>query len=248
MLHELKITTRPNRCLPDKSPAQSSTFRSMILMAFLLASLGSLSACQYVGQRCKFCGSSLSAGKVHTPEGYIVCNECNLSAVRDLRTARALVAQVRSEIAKLGVRLPWGNIKIKMGPTGQKEAYARCEALRYANGTVGALWIIFVPGLPKDMFKGTAAHELTHAWAYLNRCPMNQDQALAEGGPTLVEYTYLGLKKTVYGEYRRKTIMTSNDRIYGKGTRRLQAYAKDHGGLGAALTLLKTAERIPDGY
>ena len=77
---------------------------------------------------------------------------------------------------------------------------------------------------------------------------MKQDEALSEGAPTLVEYTYLERDRSAAGEYRRKAITSSNDKIYGKGTRRLQAYAKDHGGLAGVLTLLRSSQTIPEGY
>lgn len=217
-------------------------------MIVLSVSLGNFLACQWFGPKCKFCGKSLSAGKVHTPEGYDVCPECDHDAVRDLRTAQALVAQVREEIVSLGLRLPWGTIPIKLAPSADPAVHARCEAARYGNGSVASVWIRFMPGMPKPMFKAVAAHELTHAWAYLNRSPMKQDEALSEGAPTLVEYTYLERNKSVYGEHRRNAIMTSSNKIYGKGTRSLQAYAKDHGGLAGVLALLKTAKSIPEGF
>ncbi len=248
MEYLLNIAIHFRRRMLGKSPAIAPTICSVFLMGVLLVGLGNVVACQYFSPTCKFCGSSLSAGKVHTPEGHDVCKECNRDAVRDVRTAQALVAQVRSELASFGIHLPWGAIPIKMGPSANPAVYARCEAMRYANGSVGALWIRFVPGLPKSMFKLTAAHELTHAWAYLNRCPANQDEALSEGAPTLVEYLYLERYRSTYGERRRNEIMTSSNRIYGKGTRRLQAYAKDHGGLPGVLTLLRTGQTIPKGY
>jgi hypothetical protein len=227
---------------------RASTVRSIFMLVVLSVSLCSLLACQFFAPKCKFCGASLSAGKVHTAEGFDVCHDCDRSAVRDLRTAQALVAQVREEIVKLGIKLPWGAIPVKLIPSWQAGVHARCEAARYANGGVAALWIKFIPGMPKTMFKATAAHELTHAWAYLNRSPMKQDEVLSEGAPTLVEYIYLERNPSTYGEHRRNAIMTSSNAIYGKGTRRLQTYAKDHGGLAGVLTLLRTGQTIPEGF
>lgn len=220
----------------------------MFLLVGLLVILGNLSACQWFGPKCKFCGASISSGKVHTPEGFDVCEHCHKEGVRDLRTAQALVAEVRAEIGSLGIKLPWGAIPVKLAPSPNAKVYARCEAARYANGSVASVWIRFMPGMPRSVFKHTAAHELTHAWAYLNRSPMKQDEALSEGAPTLVELTYLERDQSAAGEHRRHAIMTSNDKIYGKSTRRLQAYAKDHGGLAGVLTLLRTGQTIPAGY
>jgi len=230
------------------SPTAATTGRSFFLQIFLLLMLGNLLACQWFGPKCKFCGASLSAGKVHTAEGFDVCHECDRHAVRDLRTAQALVAEVRTEIVKFGIKLPWGAIPIKLAPSDNSAVHARCEAARYADGRVASIWIRFMPGMPKPMFKATAAHELTHAWAYLSRSPMKQDEALSEGAPTLLEYNYLERNPSVYGEHRRNAIMTSSNKSYGKGARRLQAYAKDHGGLAGVLTLLKTGQTIPQGY
>lgn len=237
----------PRRML-FKSPVKMSAIRSTLLKVILLLSLVNMSACQWFSNKCKYCGASLSGGKVHTAEGFDVCHECDRTAVRDIKAARATVAQVREELLSLGIKLPWGAVTVKLLPTWQKGVHARCEAARYANGGVADLWIKFIAGMPKNMFKAVAAHELTHAWAYLNRSPMKQDEELSEGGPTLVEYTYLEKHPSAYGGYRRDVIMTSSNKIYGKSTRRLQTYAKDHGGLAGVLTLLKTGEKIPDGY
>lgn len=227
---------------------QPSAARSIFLLAFLWLALASLVACQFFSTKCKYCGASLSAGKIHTAEGFDVCHECDRTAVRDLKAARATVAQVREELVKLGIKLPWGAVTVKLLPPWQKGVHARCEAARYANGGVADLWIKFIPGMPLNMFKAVAAHELTHAWAYLNRSPLKQDEDLSEGGPTLVEYTYLESHPSAYGEHRRDVIMTSSNKIYGKSTRRLQAYAKDNGGLAGVLTLLRTGKSIPQGY
>lgn len=243
MAHAPETTTRRRT-----SPAASPLVRSLCLLAVLAVGLCGLLSCQLFASGCKFCASSLSAGKVRTPEGWNVCPECNRTAVRDLQTAQTLVAQVRGELAGLGIYLPWGEIQLKLGPTPHPQIYARCEALRYANGGVAALWIRVVPGLPQAMFKGTAAHELTHAWAYLHGSPLRQDEVLSEGAPTLVEYTYLGQNPSAYAKHRRNAIETSNNRIYGEGMRRLQAYAKANGGLAGVLTLLRTAQTIPRGY
>jgi hypothetical protein len=244
MVHLLKAATHFRR----QSPTAVPTAHSFFLLVVLWLTLGNLLACQWFAPKCKFCGASLSGGKVHTAEGFDVCHECDRTAVRDLRTAQATVAQVREELVSLGIKLPWGPITVKLLPPWQAGVHARCEAARYANGGVAALWIKFIPGMPKTMFKAVAAHELTHAWAYLNRSPMKQDEALSEGGPTLVEYTYLESHPSAYGEHRRNLIMTSSNKIYGKSTRRLQVYAKDHGGLAGVLTLLKTGQTIPQGY
>lgn len=214
-------------------------------MALILCGL---SACDVFASKCKFCAAPLSDGKVQTPEGWKVCSECNRTAVRDLPTAQTLLAQVRAELAGMGIHLPWGAIQLRLGPTPHALIYARCEALRYADGRVAALWIKFVPGLPQAMFKASAAHELTHAWAYLHGSPLRQDAALSEGGPTLVEYLYLERHHSAYAKHRRNVLKTSNDRIYGGGMRRLQAFAKDNGGLAGVLTLLRTAQTIPQGY
>jgi len=229
------------------SPAKSSALRSIFLL-LALATVGNFLACQLIAPRCKFCGASLSAGKVHTVEGFDVCHQCDREAIRDLRTAQILVTEVRSELTSFGIRLPWGAIPIKLAPSADAAVHARCEAARYADGRVASIWIRFMPGMPKPMFKAAAAHELTHAWAYLNRSPIQQDEALSEGAPTLVEYMYLERNPSTYSEHRRNAIMTSNNRIYGEGTRRLQAYARDNGGLAAVLTLLRTGQTIPEGF
>lgn len=118
--------------------------------------LANLSACQWFSNKCQYCGASLSAGKIHTAEGFDVCHECDRTAVRDLKAAQATVAQVREELISLGIKLPWGAITTKLVPTWQKGVHARCEAARYANGGVADLWIKFIPGMPKNMFKAVA--------------------------------------------------------------------------------------------
>ncbi|MBE7437041.1 MAG: protein DA1 [Spirochaetales bacterium] len=219
---------------------------------FVLAlALTQFAACQLIMPTCKFCGKSVrGAEKVHTPEGFEVCHQCNQEAVRDLRTAQALVAQARTEMVNLGIRLPWGAIPIKLEKAAGADTnqYGRCEAGRYANGTVAFLLIRIMPGLPRPLFKAVAVHELTHAWAYLHRSPQQQDLVLSEGAPTLVEYTYLERDTSPSARFRRHTIETSGHDVYSKGTQRLQTYARDHGGLAGVLTLLRSSQKIPEGY
>ncbi len=241
----------PGRPAFERPPAFIGRWMSRLRSVFilvLLVSLSNLMACQFVN-RCKFCGKWLLGDEiVHTVEGYDVCQECDHEAIRDLQTAQVLVAQVRGELVGMGIQLPWGAIPIKLAPSENAAVHARCEAARYGDGSVASLWIRFIPGMPKNMFKATAAHELTHAWAYLHRSPMQQDETLSEGAPTLVEYIYLERDKSRYSERRRDAIMTSSNKIYGKGTRRLQEYAKTNGGLAGVLTLLRTGQTIPEGF
>lgn len=224
--------------------------RSIFLMAFLwLVGLVGLSGCELIpGMGCKFCGTSIVTEKVHTKEGFDVCKPCDKAAVRDLRTAQALVAQVRKELVGLGVKLPWGAIPMKLGKPANPQEWGHCEAMRYGNGGVASLSMRFMAGMPRNTFKGVAAHELTHAWAYLHRSPINQDVVLSEGAPTFLEYTYLERDKSAQGQHRRKLLITNNHKAYGGGARRLQAYAKGHGGLGGVLAVLRTGRTIPKGY
>ncbi|MDB5098889.1 MAG: hypothetical protein JWM80_3310 [Cyanobacteria bacterium RYN_339] len=218
------------------------------LMILLVASLAGLSACAGGPFGCKFCGAPLFSGIVRTPEGFIVCKPCNKDGVRDVRTAQALVAQVRAELGGLGVRLPWGTIPMTLGQPANAKEWGHCEALRYGNGGVASISMRFMQGMPRSTFKAVAAHELTHAWAYLNRSPMKQDVTLAEGAPSFLEYTYLERDKSTAGKFRRNLVITNDNAAYGVAARRLQKYAKGHGGLGGVLAVLKSSRSIPKGY
>lgn len=230
---------------------QAPRARSIFLLAVFVMILGTSWSCKWFGPRCKFCGEwAMGNDAVHTHEGWRVCKRCNGEAVRDLATARALVAETRAELVSMGIKIPWGVIPVQLdgatlpGP----EVNARCEAGRLGDGSVMLLRLKFRPGMPKAMFKGVTAHELTHAWAYVNRSPLKQDETLHEGGPTFVEYMYHEQHPSPVGEYKRHVIDTTSNKIYGGGARRLQKYAKDKGGLAGVLALLKSSKSIPAGY
>lgn len=207
---------------------------------------------QHAPKFCKFCGGVLAAklpwGKAeHTPEGFDVCHKCKSEGVRDVATAQALVKQVRADLVRLGVTIPWGPIPVMLRKPDDPGAMAHCSALRYANGAVNSLSIRFMPGMPRTVFKGTAAHELTHAWAYTHRSPARQDMALSEGAPQVVEYLYLEKDQSPQARHQLALMMTSNHPVYGVGMRRLKKYQEEHK-LAGLLAVLKTGAKIPKGY
>lgn len=207
-----------------------------------------------VPKPCKFCGAILasytSAGKGRrTPEGFDVCETCNKAAVRDLRAAQALVSKVRAELVGLGLKLPWGTIPIQLKRPDAPGSWAYTGAARGGPGaaTVYSLSIKFLPGLPTSIFKGVAAHELTHAWAYLHGSPLNQDIVLSEGAPSLVEYIYLERDTSALAKGRREALLGNNNPAYGGGLRRLKTYAEKHQ-LRGVLNVLKSSRTIPKGF
>lgn len=110
------------------------------------------------------------------------------------------------------------------------------------------LWLTFLPGLPRFMFKAVAAHELTHAWSYLHGCPLKQDLALSEGAAMFVEYTYVHRDTSPRGQYLCQQMVGDRHPAYGGGLRRLLRYAKGHHQMQGVLAALKTRRTIPSGY
>lgn len=94
--------------------------RWIAFVVMLVVGLSGLASCALLPHRaCHFCGAVLAAhtaagaGEL-TPEGYEVCHRCKVEAVRDERTARSLVGQVRADLVRLGLTLPWGAIPVKL--------------------------------------------------------------------------------------------------------------------------------------
>jgi hypothetical protein len=54
--------------------------------------------------------------------------------------------------------------------------------------------------------------------------------------------------KSEAGKFRRNLLITNGNSAYGGAARRLQKYAKGHGGLGGVLAVLKSCRTIPKGY
>ena len=74
----------------------------------------------------------------------------------------------------------------------------------------------------------------------------NQDLALSEGAPNLVQYNYLAKDASAQARFMRQE-MLADQTPYGVGMRRLQKYEQAKGQAGV-LAVLKASSAIPRGY
>ena len=88
--------------------------------------------------------------------------------------------------------------------------------------------ITIVYGLPKFHFCGIYAHEMGHAWMWLNNYPDDISPQVKEGLCNLFEYLWLKQQHTPESKYLQYMMLQNQDRIYGNGFRLAQVKFKKY--------------------
>jgi hypothetical protein len=76
--------------------------------------------------------------------------------------------------------------------------------------------VLILNGLPREHFASVAAHELGHAWLFLNGYPALSPE-VSEGLCELLQYLWLGGRESPEAEYRLKVLDEGQEGIYGAG-------------------------------
>lgn len=163
----------------------------------------------------------------------------------------------------LGLTLPYGEIPLEIGDrnwlsairTQRQTLFTRAEATAFTSTVTRTLGtrvvskevaVYALDGMPRDVFQGTIAHELMHAWNHLN-CQVRHAPALEEGSANFVETLVLERLGTPLARYQIQAIAQSDDPVYGDGYRRVKRLVADHG-LAGLLETLKAGADFPTGY
>ena len=209
---------------------------------------------------CDFCGrflrTPLERGSVKYDDGRFLCGSCHTSAVTTVKEVKGVAFEVSKRLRRIGIDVDDDAISFHV--VGAEELRGLNRHVRHKlTGLTTYREVVGVPGrttydyievyvlygMPRVQMIAAIAHELTHVWQLLHgRLKINF--RLAEGS---CEYaSYLVLKEIPGGEseYLIHTMTVEQDRVYGKGFRRVRKYAEKNG-IARWLTLLKNNGPLP---
>jgi len=181
---------------------------------------------------CFSCGrlvcDALTGGGVQYEDGRVVCNLCRESAVDDRAEGKAILAGVRGTLRILGIDL--GSATIPLGLVDLHEL-KEGGSRDLSGNTRTAVWtrsdeiirrdveeVSILRGLPYEHFGAVAAHELGHAWLFLEEFP-ELPSRVEEGICELLAYLWLQQMGTLDAEYRMRVMQHNEDPVYGDGFR-----------------------------
>jgi hypothetical protein len=217
--------------------------------------------------RCYYCARAISpfntGGGVRYPGGREVCNLCHQTAVVDQGQAEAAMERVRARMNAWGLGFDYGQIPVRLVEQATLNAmYGRGNAMHDGNinGLTTKRWtkddkgrvlarevtISMLRGLPLEVYEKTMAHELMHAWMFLDRQP-DHDSALEEGVCNLAAYYVLQENNNELADFTREAMWRSRDPVYGGGLRRAIAYVRRHDFPGL-VKMLRERRDFPPGY
>ncbi len=261
--------TYHERCFVDHVAPKCVVCGKPITSDFLRDPWGNAFHSEHQGQtpQCAYCSRILSTTSSRGGWGYgdgrTVCGICVASAINDLPRARTLAASTRKALGSFGLKLNYGEVPLEIGDrtwltsvrSQRQTLLTLSEATAFTstmtktlNGKVvsKSVSMYVLNGMPQDIFKGTMAHELMHAWNHLN-CQVRHTPALEEGSANFVETLVLGRLGTSDAKHQIRAIEKSTDPSYGEGYRRVKRLVADLG-FEALLETLKTSPDFPPGY
>lgn len=174
----------------------------------------------------------LTGGGRRYEDGRTMCNRCRRTAVDSAEEGQDALEEVRATLADLGFDLGDVAIPLKLADQLELDECARTGYVRHPTGLARTrFWtqhgvvvrreveeILVLRSLPREHFAAVAAHELGHAWLFLNAFP-TLPPLVEEGVCELCEYLWLGTQQTAEADYRRRLIESNPDPVYGAGFR-----------------------------
>jgi hypothetical protein len=199
----------------------------------------------------------LTGGGATYADGRTVCNVCRRTAIDTKEQGKPVVEGVFSWLHRIGVR--FRGLTLRLEILDRKEL-ARRLSVQDAGLTTGVIFkgfvagpekarerrvggIALLSGMPQELFAGSAAHELGHAWLFLNRADGLEPWA-EEGFCNLLRYVWHKQQGTDESRFWIKAMEIDPDPVYGEGFRRVKNTFKKHG-FGEALTYLHRHRRLP---
>ncbi len=197
-------------------------------------------------KRCYYCARGISAyntqGGITYADGREVCNVCSGTSVTDDGQANAVAEQVRPRMGVWGLRFAYGAIPVRLvdqQTLDQLFGHRGGSHDGKINGLTTKRWtkdgagkvvsrevsIAMLYGLPLEVYQKTIAHELMHAWMFVDQQP-EHTPALEEGVCNLAAYYVLQENSTDYAQFLREAMYKSPNRTYGEGLRRAIRYVQ----------------------
>lgn len=172
-----------------------------------------------------------SRGGIKYADGHSLCGSCWETSVDSPATGTAVLADVRRLVTArtgldfTGIATP---LVLDDRPSlaseschGIKPIGLCCYGYRSTGGLVNVRYVKAIKvlhGLPREHFAATCAHELGHAFMFMNEFP-DLDRRTKEGLCHLCKYKYLTGERTGIAQRRMKSMTDDPDPIYGAGFR-----------------------------
>ncbi len=180
----------------------------------------------------RFASERLTGGHVRYKDGRVMCKLCRQTAVDEELEGRQLLTGVRRALAL--ERLDLGKIEIPLRLVDQGEldrlvggarslpptGMVRTRLTSSGDGTVTreVLDILALHGLPREHLAAVLAHEVGHAWLFLNAFP-ELPPKVVEGICELCSFLWLKREGGKEAAGRLKLLQKNKDRVYGVGFR-----------------------------
>lgn len=202
-------------------------------------------------------GERLTGGGSRYRDGRHMCRRCRRTAIDDVKEGERVMSKARQALAREGMNL--GAARIPLRLMGQEELSSRSRQ-GYVTDPSGMActreWtqggsmvrreveeVLVLHGLPEEHFATVAAHELGHAWLFLNNYPQLPPQ-VEEGICELCEYLWLRKQGTPEARYRLELMESSKDPVYGVGFHAARR-ALEGRSLAALLEYVRRERRFP---
>lgn len=215
---------------------------------------------------CEYCGRLITprttSGGRRYPDGRKVCTLCFGSEVSGDPAAQPIVETVRSQLSGWGLEVPREAAPVilvdrhtltkllrRTGHPGGPNVNGFTSVLTEKEGnriTKREMAVYVLYGMPREVFAGTVAHELTHVWINLNN-GRRLDPAFEEGSCNYMKFLVHEQSRSDLAPYVLKAMQQDQDPAYGVGFRRVKKLV-ERKGLETLLTLLGRSTGFPLGY
>lgn len=199
----------------------------------------------------------LTGGGVQYSDGRAVCNLCRSTAVDTVSQGVKVLADVKRSLELSGISLSKLDLSLKLVDRktlndNLKTIYTKNPAgmiqtrVQYVNGMETSRKvesILALYGLPADHLAVVLAHELGHAYLFIHRFPELQPQ-VEEGFAELCSYLLLSKHNLKKSGFRMKSLLASEDPIYGRGLKKAIASYQFHS-LEEMLSYMKKHKKFP---
>ena len=183
----------------------------------------------------------LTGGGARYSDGRHMCNLCRTHCVTDISEGERLLIPVQRKLVELGLglgesvlplRLPMGDELKRLNhkahgnePVGMARSRATVRDGRIITRDIEEILVIY--GITREHFQAIAAHELMHAWLFLNgydHLPSVVEEGLCE----LASYLWLVDQSSPQARHHLKLLEGRDDPIYGEGLSKARSALHGH--------------------